>query len=264
MSDSIHNADRLSISIDVAADSDIGLIRPSNQDVAMVYLFPEAPSYALLAVADGMGGHRAGHLASRLATEALLGYVQTLLDGDDGLDHIPPPPELLKQAVHVANQAVRQYASVHREEAGDMGSTLTCALIADTMVTIANVGDSRAYHFSNGLLYQVTQDHSLVAELVRRGELPPEAILLHPQRNIITRALGMEDDVQPDIWIRQLEPGDWLLLCSDGLWEMVPEDHIASILESSHNAAMAVRRLIDAANERGGLDNIGVAVARLW
>ncbi len=262
MSDFTSNAQHPGISLDVAADSDIGLIRASNQDVALVYISPEEPSRALLAVADGMGGHRAGHLASRMAAEALFEHVQAFLDGD-GLGDLPPP-ELLKRAVEVANQVVRRYAAEHREEAGDMGSTLTCALVADNVATIANVGDSRAYHFSKGILYQVTQDHSLVAELIRRGELPPEALLLHPQRNIITRALGMEEHVLPDMWVRPLEPGDWLLLCSDGLWEMVPEEQITSILESSHNAAMAVRRLIDAANERGGFDNIGVAVARIW
>lgn len=263
MSTSTNNS-QSTLTLDVAAASHIGLLRSSNQDVALAYLSPENPTRALLLVADGMGGHLAGHLASQLAAQTLLEHLQPFLDGlHDGNSSLSPA-ERLKQAVEHANRVIRQYAAGHPDEAGDMGSTLTCALFDNGLVIIANVGDSRAYHLSQGTLHQVSQDHSLVAELIREGELPAEALFFHPQRNIITRALGAEEHVEVDIWVRPIASGDWILLCSDGLWEMVPEPLIAHILFTSVEANLAVGRLIETANERGGYDNIGVAVARVW
>ncbi len=258
------NAEHPTVALEVAAASDVGLVRSSNQDVALAYLSPEIPSRALLLVADGMGGHLAGHLASQIAAQTLFAYFQSFLDGVTRGEEDLTLSEQLEQAIKAANRAIRQYACEHPEEAGDMGSTLTCALIDGNVAIIANVGDSRAYHFSQGTLHQVSQDHSLVAELIREGELPAEALLFHPQRNVITRALGVEEDVQPDIWVRPISSGDWLLLCSDGLWEMVPESLMTHVLTTSLEAGLAVGRLLQAANERGGVDNIGVAVARVW
>jgi protein phosphatase len=202
----------------------------------------------LFAVADGMGGAQAGEVASSLAAAALRERGE---DGDgDGETRVV---ELIQEA----NRRVHQRA-LDDEAASGMGTTMTVALFhPDGAVTIGHVGDSRAYVLRDGRLDQLTDDHSLVAELVRRGELSPEEAEVHPQRSVITRALGTDPDVDVDTFTVQAQAGDLFLLCSDGLSTMVDADTIAGLIEKSRNDLHgAARSLIREANDRGGDDNI--------
>jgi serine/threonine protein phosphatase PrpC len=202
----------------------------------------------LFAVADGMGGAQAGELASSLAAAAL----RERGDGDDGNGEAR-----VVELIQEANRRVHQRA-LDDEAASGMGTTMTVALFhPDGTVTVGHVGDSRAYKLRDGRLEQVTEDHSLVAELVRRGELSPEEAEVHPQRSVITRALGTDPDVDVDVFTVQAEAGDLFLLCSDGLSTMVDADSIASLIEGKRDDLLgAARALIREANNRGGDDNI--------
>ncbi len=225
--------------------SDTGLQRRENEDSA----YAAAP---LFVVADGMGGAQAGEVASKLAVEA---FQQAL--PDDG-----SPEERLADRVRDAN---RQIYDLSRAESGreGMGTTLTAAYLDDGQLAIAHVGDSRAYLFRDGELIRLTQDHSLVDELVRQGKLTEEQAAEHPQRSIITRALGPEPDVEVDAFTYPVRAGDLLLLCSDGLTSMISEETVAQILGSAESVSGAARALIAKANEAGGRDNITVVLFRL-
>ena len=203
----------------------------------------------LFAVADGMGGAQAGEVASSLAAAAL----KERGEGDEHGDAERRVAELIQEA----NRRVHQRA-VDDESASGMGTTMTIALFhPDGSVSIGHVGDSRAYLDRDGRLDQLTDDHSLVAELVRRGELSPEEAEVHPQRSVITRALGTDPDVDVDTFTVQAVDGDIFLLCSDGLTTMVDVETIAAVIERNrHDLHAAARALIREANERGGDDNI--------
>jgi protein phosphatase len=202
----------------------------------------------MFAVADGMGGAQAGEVASALAAGAVT---------DTAADPGATPEERVVSLIKAANLRVHQRASSDATASG-MGTTMTVAMLSDDgRVTIGHVGDSRAYRLRNDHLDQLTDDHSLVAELVRRGELTPEEAAVHPQRSVITRALGTEADVDVDVFSVQAEDGDVYLLCSDGLSTMVDADTIAEILRRNRRSLeSATRALIKAANDRGGDDNI--------
>jgi protein phosphatase len=225
--------------------TDRGRQRPENEDSA----FARAPVFV---VADGMGGAQAGEVASRIAIEAF----------ESGLGDVGSPEERLAGRVREAN---RQIYDRSRSEHGreGMGTTLTAAYLDDGNVAIAHVGDSRAYLFRDGELTRLTRDHSLVDELVRRGKLTEEQAAEHPQRSIITRALGPEPDVEVDTWTYPVRSGDVLLLCSDGLTSMVSEARIAAILGSAQSLDQAGDHLIREANEAGGRDNITVVLCRI-
>jgi PPM family protein phosphatase len=199
-------------------------------------------------VADGMGGAQAGEVASSLAASAL----KERGDGDGG-DGERRVVELIQEA----NRRVHQRA-MDDEAASGMGTTMTVALFHDDgTVTIGHVGDSRAYLLRDGALEQLTDDHSLVAELVRRGELSPEEAEVHPQRSVITRALGTDPDVDVDTFALQAQAGDLFLLCSDGLTTMVGVETITVIVtRNKSDLRAAARALIKEANDRGGDDNI--------
>jgi protein phosphatase len=201
----------------------------------------------LFAVADGMGGAQAGEVASSLAAAAL----KERGEGDGGGE------ERVAELIQEANRRVHQRA-VDDESASGMGTTMTVALFhPDGSVSIGHVGDSRAYLHRNGGLEQLTDDHSLVAELVRRRELSPEEAEVHPQRSVITRALGTDPDVDVDTFTVQAVEGDLFLLCSDGLTSMVDVDTLVSVVDRNrHDLHGAARALIKEANERGGDDNI--------
>ena len=203
----------------------------------------------LFAVADGMGGAQAGEVASSLAAAAL----KERGEGDEQGDGERRVAELIQEA----NRRVHQRA-VDDESASGMGTTMTIALFhPDGSVSIGHVGDSRAYLDRDGRLDQLTDDHSLVAELVRRGELSPEEAEVHPQRSVITRALGTDPDVDVDTFTVQAVDGDIFLLCSDGLTTMVDVETIAAVIDRNrHDLHAATRALIREANERGGDDNI--------
>src|SRR5947209_12375378 len=220
--------------------TDTGRQRRENEDSAIA----RAPMFV---VADGMGGARAGEVASEIAIESF----------QDGLPESGSPEQELAERVREANRAIYDRASQEPELQG-MGTTLTAAYLDDANLAVAHVGDSRAYLFRDGELRRLTQDHSLVDELVRRGKLTEAQAAEHPQRSIITRALGPEPTVEVDTWTYPVRPGDVLLLCSDGLTSMVSEQQITEVLSAGDGLRALADRLIDEANAAGGRDNITV------
>src|SRR5579884_2000189 len=231
--------------VDAIALTDAGRQRRQNEDAKLA----RPPVFV---VADGMGGAQAGEVASQIAIEAF----------EDGLPDSGSPEERLAERVVAANQRIHELAATEPDRAG-MGTTLTAAYVDDGQLAIAHVGDSRAYRFRDGRLDRLTQDHSLVEELVRQQKLTPEQAAEHPQRSIITRALGPEPKVEVDTWTYPLRAGDVVLLCSDGLTSMISEEDVAEILSGAQTLDQAGRRLIDAANDAGGRDNITVVLFRL-
>jgi PPM family protein phosphatase len=234
--------------LDFGGATDVGRVRPANQDSYFT-------SPALFVVADGMGGHRGGEVASELSTKSLR---EQLVDTDTELS-----TDELVRAVQRANDAVVGAASQDPELAG-MGTTL-CALAlvesqGDERLAIVNVGDSRVYLLKDGALEQITDDHSLVATLERQGRLTREEAAVHPQRNIVTRALGIDTRVMVDSWEVRPVPGDRYLLCSDGLFNEVEESRIAATLRKLASPDEAARELVRLANEGGGRDNITVVI----
>jgi serine/threonine protein phosphatase PrpC len=226
--------------------TDTGRQRRGNEDA----FYARAP---LFAVADGMGGAQAGEVASHLAVEVL---EQGLPDGGGSVE------ERLRARVREANARIMESAQADDARAG-MGTTLTVAYVGEDDLTVAHVGDSRLYRLRDGTFERLTDDHSLVEELVRQGKLTPEEADEHPQRSIITRALGAEEGVEADSHTWAGRDGDVYLICSDGLTSMIPEAHVAQVLAEAPSLASAGRMLIDAANDAGGRDNITVVLFRL-
>ncbi len=224
--------------------TDTGRQRRENEDSAYVH----AP---LFVVADGMGGAQAGEVASRIAVETF----------EHAAPASGPAATRLAELVRDANHRIYDRSRAEQSRAG-MGTTLTAAYLEDGHLTIAHVGDSRAYLFRDGELTRLTQDHSLVDELVRQGKLTEKQAAEHPQRSIITRALGPEPEVEVDTWTYPLHAGDVMLLCSDGLTSMISEDQVAEILAATHSLDEAADRLIRDANDAGGRDNITVVLSR--
>ena len=227
-----------------ASLTDVGRQRQSNEDS---YLDREP----VFAVADGMGGARAGEVASRMAVEAFDDQ------GDGG-----SPEDRLRHVATEANRRIYEMAQSDTEHAG-MGTTLTAAMVTGREVAVGHVGDSRLYRLRGGKLERLTEDHSLVEELVRQGRLSPEEAENHPQRSIITRALGPEPDVDVETFTHTARDGDVYLICSDGLSGMVSEDDITAILERADSLDAAARELVEAANGAGGKDNITVVLFRV-
>jgi protein phosphatase len=226
--------------------TDTGRQRRANEDAK----FARSP---LFAVADGMGGAQAGEVASGVAIAAL----------EPGLPEGPGSvEERLARVVADANEQIHDLSRSDEDHAG-MGTTLTAAYVGEEDVAIAHVGDSRLYCLRGDRFERLTRDHSLVEELVQEGKLTPEEADEHPQRNIITRVLGPERQVVVDHMSWRAQPGDVYLICSDGLTSMVPEARVAEVLRSSSSLGDAGRRLVDAANEAGGRDNITVVLFRL-
>ncbi len=225
--------------------SDTGRARRVNEDA----YFARSPLFVL---ADGMGGAQAGEVASRLAADTFAA----------GLPEGGSSEERLAAQTLEANRRIHDHSRTDRDRAG-MGTTLTAAYVDGDEVALAHVGDSRAYLLREGELTRLTRDHSLVDELVRRGKLTEEEAAEHPQRSIITRALGPEPFVEVDTLTHPLHDGDVLLLCSDGLTSMVSEADVGEILRTAPSLGNAGRALVDAANEAGGRDNITVVLLRL-
>jgi len=273
--------------LSVAGLTDAGRVRERNEDhfyYRVVQASDEGP-LGLFIVADGMGGHRAGEVASRWAIAALkrelaplfrpqdpsltrrldaealaaVGSGVTVRLGETDL------ARLLTHAVERANQVVLGYARKHPDQAQGMGSTLTLAVIQDGRLTVAHLGDSRAYLWREGQLRQLTEDHSVPAALHKQGRITAEEVRTHPQRHVLYRCLGLEPDVPVDLYPAvALRPGDTVLLCSDGLWDMVyPAERLGAYLASEATVAQICRRLVDAANEAGGEDNITALLVRV-
>lgn len=220
--------------------TDVGCVRERNEDSLAV-------SPPLFAVADGMGGHAAGDVASELAVKVLMKNAPTTADVD-----------MLGEAVIKANHAVINEAL--RAELAGMGTTMTACVIEGTHLAIAHVGDSRAYLLHHGKLQQLTRDHSLVADMVEAGRLTEEEARVHPNRSIITRAIGSDPNMQPDLYEITASPGDRLLLCSDGLYSMVENSRIQSQLARIRDPQRCASALVNDAISAGGLDNVTVVV----
>ena len=229
-----------------AGRTDPGRKRRRNEDALVL----EPP---LFAVADGMGGAQAGEVASRLAAAAFREYHEA-----DDLE----PEERVRAIIQEANRRIYERAQSDTEASG-MGTTVTAALLESAGVAIGHVGDSRAYRLRGGELEQLTSDHSLVADLMRSGRLTPEEAETHPQRSVITRALGTDREVDVDSLTVEAEPGDLFLLCSDGLTSMVADEGILEIVRDAASLEEAAKALVKAANRGGGEDNITVILFSL-
>ncbi len=252
--------------LQVGRASDVGQVRSHNEDALLTIEStfegdrPLKP-FGLFIIADGMGGHLAGEVASSLAARMVASrlmrdvYTPYLLEGRPTADQMPLA-EALQVAVEDANQAV------HTQVPGS-GTTLTCALIIDSRAYLAHVGDSRAYLYYNQQLKQVTKDHSYVDKLVELGQITVEAAAVHPQRNVLYRAVGQGEQLEIDLHMIDLPVGARLLLCCDGLWGMLPDSVILAILASAETAQDACDGLIAAANEAGGRDNITAVIVEL-
>jgi PPM family protein phosphatase len=232
--------------VEEAGVTQTGNVRRSNEDSYLM----RSP---LFMVADGMGGAQAGEIASRMCAQAF---------AEVDLIHTPPA-EALRETIRTANARILERSRSDPEAAG-MGTTVTAALMDDEgTITFAHVGDSRAYLLRDGSLQRLSDDHSLVGELVRKGELSESEAEHHPQRSVITRALGTDDSVEVDTFTVRAKHGDVVLLCSDGLNTMVPETTIADILASGEPAATIARNLVRAALQGGGEDNVTAIVFRV-
>lgn len=225
--------------------SDIGRQRETNEDG---YLVREP----VFAVADGMGGHSAGEVASAIA-------LATIKESLRAIPQEEAIPDLLIKSIEKANAVVFEKSSIEAEQRG-MGTTLTVAVSLKHNFYIGHIGDSRAYLFRDGKLTQLTEDHSLVAELVKEGVLSPTEAEVHPQRSVLTRALGIEPSVQIDVSVTDVKPHDKILLATDGLTAMLSNSEIAELLGPQQDPQRTCQKLVDVANEHGGADNITVVL----
>ncbi len=243
--------------------SDVGRTRKNNQDSLAVVEAQDLDGHleGLFIVADGMGGHAGGEVASRVAIEVIPTVVRETLAVGNG--HVPGErmATALRKAIAAANEAIREKAR-NTPELRSMGTTCVAALIGDGLLAVGNVGDSRLYMLREGELIQVTKDHSLVQEYIQSGEMSPAQARKSRFRNILTRAVGIAGKVEADVEVVPLQEGDSLLLCSDGLTNMVPETEIARILGTVPDPEEACRQLVETANRNGGEDNITVVIVR--
>lgn len=235
-----------------------GCVRPTNQDTFAMKLFDEGQE-ALLVVCDGMGGANAGNVASRFASES---FVETFCAGRQEPLTMERAGALLQSGVDAANQTVFSLAAQQPEFRG-MGTTLVAAYVTQNGSVIANVGDSRAYRIADHKAIQLTEDHSYVQDLLRRGKLTPEEARTHPHKNLITRAVGVDACVDSDLVETKLAEGETLLLCSDGLTGPVEEETIVQIVEQADSLESAAQLLIEEACKNGGPDNITAVLCRL-
>lgn len=236
--------------------TDIGRKRQLNQDYVFSSAKPLGNMPNLFIVADGMGGHNAGDYASKCTTETVVSEIQNSFEKN--------PTIIIKKAIKTANAKIRKEASKNESLFG-MGTTLVIATIIGKYLQVSNIGDSRLYLLKKDGLRQVTEDHSLVEEMIRLGGLSREDARLHPDKNIITRAIGAKDEVEADFFTEELETGDIVLMCSDGLTNMLDDKEIEAILLNPEKEELIQKgdALIKAANENGGKDNIAVVLVRL-
>jgi serine/threonine protein phosphatase PrpC len=239
--------------------SDVGEVRRHNEDMALVITAAHDggdafPVFGLFVLADGMGGHQAGEIASSLASRTVAHqimrqlYLPALISQDQDSDR-PALNEVLVGAVRAANDAVAN-------QVPGGGTTLTCALVMDSQAYIAHVGDSRAYIVTEAGLEQITHDHSLVDRLIELGQLTRDEAANHPQKNVLYRAVGQSGLLEVDTYVRTIPPGGRLLLCSDGLWGVVSEAEMIRIVTTTPSLQTACESLVAAANLAGGRDNI--------
>lgn len=232
----------------IYGQTDVGNVRPLNEDS---FYFETTPKGYVMIVADGMGGHNGGEIASKLAVDSVREYMKQN-------DIFSDPEVTLRQAMKCANDAVYRLA-VEQTELSGMGTTLVLAVGSEKSVCIANVGDSRAYLVSKNKITQVTKDHSFVNELVKKGVLTKEEAKNHPKSNIILKALGIEPEVYPDIFLLEKKRTDKVLLCTDGLSGLVSDEEILDVMKR-FNKKNACQELVRLAKEHGGTDNITVVI----
>lgn len=230
---------------------DIGRKRDVNQDYVFVSDKPIGNIPNLLVVADGMGGHKAGDFASRFVVESL--KEDLAKSTEDG------PEAMIRKAIQSANHKLREVARQDVRLEG-MGTTLVAATVIEHTLYFANIGDSRLY-LLNDDIRQLSRDHSFVQEMVRLGGLNAEEAKHHPDKNIITRAIGAKEKVEIDFFEYRLKKGDMILMCTDGLSNMIEDEEMFRIVKSSRDIVEAVERLVERANDNGGSDNIGVVLA---
>lgn len=247
----------------IGAVSAIGRVRSNNEDRVGLWA---RDGLILAMIADGMGGAVAGEEASRLALEAIQADFVGEARGSEQLATMPGEEvtEKMRAAFRRANRAVMLRAAEHAQFQG-MGTTLTLALVRDSQVIVAHIGDSRAYLIpgSGARINQITDDHSFVEALLSAGHITPEQASSHPMRNVLYRALGQVEETEADLYVRSLSPGDWVILCSDGLTRHVSTAEIEQQVRASDTPADATQRLVALANERGGEDNISVVAILL-
>jgi serine/threonine protein phosphatase PrpC len=248
--------------------SDPGLMRSNNQDTLLIFATSMEgdkmpPPFGLFIVADGMGGHHDGERASRVAAQAVARhvireiYIPFLEENQPDSDQ-KTISEVLTEAMEAANAAVNA-------EVPEGGTTVTCVIVRGDLAYFAHVGDSRAYLITDGQqnMELITRDHSLVQRLIELDQLTPEEAAVHPQRNVLYRAIGQGDTLEVDAATRRLPPSARLLLCSDGLWGVVGDENMLQILRENADPQEACERLIQAANEKGGPDNITVVLVQM-
>ena len=233
--------------------TDIGNTRKLNQDYIYTTQDKIGNLTNLFIVADGMGGHAAGDYASRTAVETIVKYIENSFEKNS--------LKLLTKAVETANNEVYTEDLLNRRLEG-MGTTIVAATFVGRYLQAINVGDSRLYIIRDKEIRQVSVDHSLVEEMIKSGGIAREQARNHPDKNIITRAVGVKSTVEPDTYTEELKNGDYVLLCSDGLTNMVPDEEIAEIIVKEEKVDEAVKKLIEKANENGGRDNISAMLVK--
>ncbi len=245
--------------VEVAGSSDPGCVRKNNEDN-----FAVEPDLGLLVVADGMGGHNSGEVASDIACKTVVEYarkMQTMVP-EGGTPGLTPRGRQLEFFVKTANSMIYEKGRAFPKDAG-MGTTVVAAIVDAKGMTVAHVGDSRLYLWRRGELTQLTEDHSLVGEQVKRGQITADEAARSPQQNILTRALGADGDVRVDVADHPLLPGDLVLLATDGLSKMVIDADVAAVIAESQDPQKIVDVLIAKARAAGGVDNIAIVVAKV-
>ena len=242
-----------------SALTDVGRHRTNNEDAVMV-----DPAHGIVVLADGMGGYNAGEVASALAVDLITGEIGRWLQEAAAVAATRDVRRAMEICVDNANRAIFEAANTHAAYAG-MGTTLVMTVLHGGTLVVGHVGDSRAYQWRAGVLKQLTRDHSLLQEQIDVGLITAQEAAASGNRNLVTRALGVEDTVLLDVQDRPMESGDVYLLCSDGLNDMLTDQDIHEVLGQTDEALGArAQRLVDMANERGGRDNISVALIRVY
>lgn len=241
------------------ACTDLGQTRPINEDNFYVSEYVSRPGVIYAMVADGMGGHNAGETASEIAVSEVSDFINQYYT-----DQVPPEQirDMLIAAINSANKVIYTGAQDNPKLFG-MGTTLTACFYYGGLATVAHVGDSRAYIVRDDVIHKITADHSLVAELLANGQITPEQARNHPQKNVITRAVGTDPHIEIDVYEFELQAGDIILLCTDGLSNMLSDREMYQIIQEAEKMEDAAQALVAAANEKGGFDNITAVLLQI-
>ncbi len=241
--------------MNLSGKTDKGKIRKINQDTCLTYL-DQNRNAAIMVVCDGMGGAKAGNIASEMAAEIFMESAKKSLDEENNVTDIM---QQINEAVKEANAQVYK-RSISDPECSGMGTTLVAAIVTNGGTVIVNIGDSRAYHVTSEHIKQITKDHSVVEDMIDRGDLKRSEASSHPNRNLITRALGTSLNTKPDIFFLNIQEGNHLLLCSDGLSNLISEDDMKTEVLSGADVQTKCDRLVKAANDKGSPDNVTAVI----